>query len=124
VDKAGKTPLDYAFESKHHHIIDYDRKTTVTLYTRDHKGAQLKLKPDDFEFVMPLGRGAFGEVILVHDRVDTSQDSEIGEKESKLYAMKIMKKRKYNGLINFVLTEKEVQRKVRHKFIVKLAYAF
>jgi serine/threonine protein kinase len=38
--------------------------------------------------------------------------------------MKIMKKRKYNGLINLVLTEKEVQRKVRHKFIVRLAYAF
>ena len=32
--------------------------------------------------------------------------------------MKIMKKRKYNGLINLVLTEKEVQRKVRHRFVV------
>jgi serine/threonine protein kinase len=38
--------------------------------------------------------------------------------------MKIMKKRKYNGLINLVLTEKEVQRKVRSRFIVKLVYAF
>ena len=124
VDKAGKTPLDYAYEFKQHHLIDYDKKTTVTLYSRDPKATAQRLKPDDFEFVMPLGRGAFGEVILVHDRIDNSQDSEIGEKDRKLYAMKIMKKRKYNGLINFVLTEKEVQRKVRHKFIVKLAYAF
>lgn len=38
--------------------------------------------------------------------------------------MKIMKKRKYNGLINLVLTEKEVHRKVRHRFIVRLVYAF
>lgn len=39
---------------------------TETLYSN--KGASLKLKPDDFEFVMPLGRGAFGEVVLVHQR--------------------------------------------------------
>jgi len=38
--------------------------------------------------------------------------------------MKILKKRTYNGMINFVLTEKEVSRKVRHRFIVRLAYAF
>jgi hypothetical protein len=37
--------------------------------------------------------------------------------------MKIMKKRKYSGMMNFVLTEKEVQRKVRHKFIVRLTFA-
>lgn len=43
---------------------------------------------------------------------------------NKYYAMKIMKKRKYNGLINLVLTEKEVHRKVRHRFIVRLVYAF
>jgi len=35
VDKAQKTPLDYAFEYKQHQIIDYDKKTTVTLYSRD-----------------------------------------------------------------------------------------
>jgi serine/threonine protein kinase len=38
--------------------------------------------------------------------------------------MKIMKKRKYSGLLNFVLTEKEVSRKVRHPSIVRLFYAF
>lgn len=66
---------------------------------------------------MPLGRGAFGEVILVKHKGDM-------EDEGKYFAMKIMKKRKYSGMLNFVLTEKEVSRKVRHKFIVRLAYAF
>jgi len=60
---------------------------------------------------MPLGRGAFGEVVLV-------------KKDESYYAMKIMKKRKFNGLINLVLTEKEIQRKVMSKFIVSLKYAF
>ncbi len=44
-------------------IIEYDKKTTVTLYSRDAVGQ--RLKAEDFEFVMPLGRGAFGHVILV-----------------------------------------------------------
>ena len=60
---------------------------------------------------MPLGRGAFGEVVLVHY-------------QGAYFAMKILKKRKYNGMINFVLTEKEVARKDRQRFIVRLAYAF
>jgi hypothetical protein len=39
---------------------------TVTLYSHFNKGQTIqKLKPDDFEYVMPLGRGAFGEVVLV-----------------------------------------------------------
>jgi hypothetical protein len=42
-----------------------------------------------------LGSGAFGEVFLV-------------EKDEKFYAMKCLKKRRYNGLMNFVITEKEV----------------
>jgi len=70
---------------------------------------------------MSLGRGAFGQVVLVQERLI---DSEVDGSEPKYYAMKVMKKRKYNGLINLVLTEKEVQRKVRHRFIVKLVYAF
>jgi serine/threonine protein kinase len=58
-----------------------------------------------------LGAGAFGEVYLV-------------EKGGKYYAMKQLRKRKYSGLMNFVITEKEVQRKIRNRFIVKLRYAF
>lgn len=46
------------------------------------------------------------------------------KKDEKFYALKSMKKRKYNGLLNFVLTEKEVQRRIMHRFILKLRYAF
>ena len=35
-----------------------------------------------------------------------------------------MKKRSYNGLLNFVISEKEISRKVKHRNIVKLRYAF
>lgn len=35
-----------------------------------------------------------------------------------------MKKKTYNGLLKFVITEKEVQRKISHPFVCKLHYAF
>ena len=38
--------------------------------------------------------------------------------------MKRMKKRTYNGLTRFVITEKEIQRKINHQFVTKLHYAF
>lgn len=60
---------------------------------------------------MPLGSGAFGNVFLV-------------EKDGTHYALKAMKKRTFNGLLNFIMTEKEVQRKIKHRFVVKLRYAF
>ncbi|CDW78002.1 protein kinase domain containing protein [Stylonychia lemnae] len=112
VDVAKKTPLDYAIEGKHTIIIEFDKQLTFTLFSHQSGDlGQYKLKPQDFEHLMPLGRGAFGEVILV-------------KKEEQYFAMKIMKKRKFNGLINLVLTEKEIQRKVMSKFIVSLKYAF
>ena len=54
-----------------------------------------KIGPMDFNHISSLGQGAFGEVYLV-------------EKDGRFYAMKALKKRRYNGLINFVITEKEV----------------
>lgn len=111
VDKSGKTPLDHAKDRKHKHIFEYDQKVTITLYNNSIK--QSSLKPDDFEYVMPLGKGAFGEVYLVQFKSQTEY-----------FAMKIMRKRKFNGLVQLVLTEKEVSRKVRHRFIVKLICAF
>ena len=54
---------------------------------------------------MNLGKGAFGQVILV--RVKEEEVKEKSE-DSKYFAMKIMTKRKYSGMLNFVLTEKEV----------------
>lgn len=59
--------MDYAFEGKHLNIIEFDKQFTITLYSHNQKGApgNQKLKPDDFEFIMPLGQGAFGKVVLV-----------------------------------------------------------
>lgn len=37
VDKANKTPLDYAIEFKQQNIIDLDKKMTVTLYAHNSK---------------------------------------------------------------------------------------
>jgi ankyrin repeat protein len=67
VDFNKKTPLDYARETKEGKMImEYEKKLTVTLYSKNKGGtAGNRLTPEDFEFVMPLGKGAFGEVILV-----------------------------------------------------------
>ena len=66
MDKFFKTPLDYAYEGKHNDIFEFDKKLTVTLYAHNSKNpTKHKLKADDFEYIMPLGRGAFGEVVLV-----------------------------------------------------------
>ena len=66
VDNQKKTPLDYAVELKKQAILDFEKSLTVTLYSKnkEHKAGG-KFTPEDFEFIMPLGKGAFGEVILV-----------------------------------------------------------
>ena len=65
-----------------------------------------------------LGTGAYAEVYLV-ERLHSN-----GDRAGKFYAMKRMKKRTYNGLTRFVITEKEIQRKIDHRFVSKLHYAF
>ena len=49
-----------------------------------------------------------------------------GQGRGKFYAMKRMKKRVYSGggLTRLVITEKEVQRTINHRFVSKLHYAF
>ena len=66
VDNQKKTPLDYAVELKKQAILDFEKSLTVTLYSKNkEQKAGTKITPEDFEFIMPLGKGAFGEVILV-----------------------------------------------------------
>jgi hypothetical protein len=71
VDFVKKTPLDYALAGKHQSIIDFEKKLTTTLYGKKSTAAagdskaSLKVSVDDFEYIMNLGRGAFGEVVLV-----------------------------------------------------------
>ena len=56
----------------------------------------------DFKRKGLLGTGAYAEVYLV-ERLDAK-----GKGTGKFYAMKRMKKRTYNGLTRFVITEKEI----------------
>jgi len=74
-----------------------------------------KASPEDFELLQQLGKGSFGEVFLVKHM-----------NESKLYAMKVLRKDKIMGqnLIKYALTERNVLSYVRHPFIVSLNYAF
>ena len=65
-----------------------------------------------------LGCGTYAQVYLVERLGQT------GERTGLFYAMKRMKKRTYNGLTRFVITEKEIQRKIDHRFVTKLYYAF
>jgi len=56
----------------------------------------------DFKRIGLLGTGAYAEVYLV-ERLQSN-----GDRTGIFYAMKRMKKRTYNGLTRFVITEKEI----------------
>lgn len=121
VDKLQKTPLDYARDMGNIEMLDFVKKTTNMLFNieqnaksaKSAKNQNYNVTTKDFKRIACLGRGAYAEVFLVQ-KVDTNN----------FFAMKRMKKRTYNGLTRFVITEKEVQRKIDNKFIIKLHYAF
>ena len=71
--------------------------------------------PDSFQPLYVLGRGSFGEVYLVQNKL-TEQ----------LYAMKILAKKKIMGqnLVRYARTERDVLSYTKHPFIVGLHYAF
>lgn len=62
-----------------------------------------------------LGSGSFGEVYLVKEK-----------KTQKLFAMKILSKKKIMGqnLVRYAKTERDVLSYTKHPFIVNLNYAF
>jgi hypothetical protein len=75
VDHSKKTPLDYAVANKHQGILDFEKKLTTTLYSANAGTSKPnpkgnKVTVDDFEYIMNLGRGAFGEVVLVQKKED------------------------------------------------------
>ena len=102
IDKHKKTPLDYAREHGHVEMIEYVKKTTNMLFNietakKQNKNKDLNVTTKDFKRIASLGRGAYAEVFLVQ-KIDSNN----------FFAMKRMKKRTYNGLTRFVITEKEV----------------
>ena len=73
----------------------------------------------DFKRIAQLGKGSYASVFLVQRR--NPDNTSFG----KFYAMKRMKKRTFSGnLARLVITEKEVQRTLNHRYIIKLHYAF
>lgn len=109
-DTSNKSPLDYAIQNNHFKIIEADKDFDKMVYSF-YDERKVKVFPKDFETIMGLGSGAFGKVFLV-------------KRNDSFYAMKVMKKKAFNGLMNLVLTEKEVQRKLKSRFVVQLSYAF
>ena len=70
---------------------------------------------DDFELLKLLGKGTYGEVLLVRKHGT-----------DKLYAMKVLKKQHLSARrqVANTLTERRILEKMPHPFIVKLHYAF
>ena len=74
-----------------------------------------KLSFRDFEFMRYIGRGTFGKVALVRAKFN-----------QKIYAIKILQKKDLgnNQTVQTILNEKEILRKTKNPFMVKLNYSF
>lgn len=74
-----------------------------------------KLSFRDFEFMRYIGRGSFGKVALVRAKFN-----------QKIYAIKILQKKDLgsNQTVQTILNEKEILRKTKNPFMVKLNYSF
>ena len=78
-----------------------------------------RLGPEDFEPLRTLGKGSFGKVLLVRKRD--------GQDGGKLFAMKILQKRKVvaRNQVEHTKAERSVLEKMKHiPFIVSVHYAF
>ena len=66
-----------------------------------------------------IGKGAYGEVILVQKRTGP-------QNENKLFAMKKLSKRQIveGGLQENLVTERNILSKMQHPLIVRMHYAF
>lgn len=81
-------------------------------FLREHRRTMTE---DDFEMISIIGRGAFGEVILVKHK-----------KEDKYYAMKKLRKADMlrKEQVNHAWSERHVLVAANHPFICQLCYAF
>lgn len=68
-----------------------------------------KIQLEKLRFVLKLGQGAFGEVYKVYD---TDRDE--------FYALKCINRNKIekDGIIKYILTEKEILSKLDSKYII------
>lgn len=102
--------IAYSPNSKNYsNMIEHINKFIFSPYSK------FQLKPEDFEPLMFLGRGSFGEVYLVK-YIQTQEE----------FAMKILAKNRIiaERLVKYAVTERNVMSSIRHPFIVSLKYAF
>ena len=69
----------------------------------------------DFQIIKVIGTGAYGKVVLGRHN-----------ESKKIYAIKILNKLKIvkKGQTNHILSERRILQQIKHRFIVKLVYAF
>jgi serine/threonine protein kinase len=69
----------------------------------------------DFQIIKVIGTGSYGKVCLGRHI-----------ESKKLYAIKALNKMKIikKGQINHILSERSILQQIKHRFIVKLEYAF
>jgi len=74
-----------------------------------------KVCPDDFDFLKVIGRGAFGKVMQVRHK-----------KDSKIYAMKILRKKVIlaRNQIEHTKAERKILQALQHPFLMTLRFAF
>eukprot|EP00667_Euglena_gracilis_P009108 EG_transcript_9245 len=79
------------------------------------KSGACKLTPEDFELISQLGKGRFGNVLLVR-KADNG----------KCYAMKVVHKETLidSGRLQDMFCERSVLKRAKHPYIVKLDYTF
>ena len=116
--KKSEQLLEGSFEGNKEEILNIDENTRIDddSNNQDHDQAlNVKLTYNDFEPIKLLGRGSFGEVILVRLKAN-----------KKVYAMKILNKKvlKIKKQEAHTKTERDLMVKINCPFIVNIKSAF
>lgn len=90
-------------------------RTSNCSFTKLRESVHQEIGPNSFEFLVRLGRGAFGEVFHVKQKSN-----------GRSYAMKVLHKEKVMGsnLLRYAFTERNILSYIQHPYIVSLHYAF
>jgi len=78
-------------------------------------GDDMKVGPEDFDFLKVIGRGAFGKVMQVKHK-----------ENGKIYAMKILRKKQIlaKNQIEHTKAERKILQALQHPFLMTLRFAF